>query len=91
VAPLEISIVNTTENALKRFKPEQRKCYSDDEFDLKFLPRRLGYGYSMSNCLYSAYFEEVMFACGCYLDFMEFNISYIGLNIPPCRYDHYFF
>ena len=37
MSPLEITIVNTSEDVLKRFSPDKRECYSDDDFKLKTL------------------------------------------------------
>ena len=38
VSPL---LYNTTEEALNRFKPEERGCYSEGELTFKYLPKSL--------------------------------------------------
>ena len=35
------SITIITKVALKRFTPDQRRCYVDDEFRFKYLPQEL--------------------------------------------------
>ena len=54
----------TTERAAKRFSPEDRMCYFDDEFRFKYLPPDL-YRYSLSNCLFAATHNEIIEKCQC--------------------------
>ena len=35
------TIINTTQVALERFTPDQRRCYVDSEFRFKYLPQEL--------------------------------------------------
>lgn len=50
----------THQNAMERFSPQQRDCYSENEINLKYLPRDHGYRYEMSNCLFEATFEHIL-------------------------------
>jgi len=77
-------IINTSENAMSRFSPEKRGCYSDEEFRLKALKWEDGYRYSMTNCLYSSLLEKIYLSCSCIPNFF---IPYINDTIdkPPCR------
>ena len=54
----------TTEDARMRFPPDRRKCYFDEEFRFKYLPRDL-YRYGLSNCLFAATHDEILRRCGC--------------------------
>ena len=49
---------HTTYSALKRFNPDQRDCYTDDEISLQYLPSTSGYRYGMGNCLFESSFEN---------------------------------
>jgi len=40
------SLINTTENAISRFGPEDRNCYQDKEFQFNYLKWSEGYRYS---------------------------------------------
>ena len=51
--------------ALERFTPEERDCYMEDEIDLKYLPKKHGYRYEMSNCLFEAAYEKILEVCRC--------------------------
>ena len=48
------------QQAMERFSPEQRDCYSESEIELKYLPKDHGYRYEMSNCLFEATFEHIL-------------------------------
>lgn len=54
------TLLATTENAMNRFSPEQRDCYSESEIELKYLPGAHGYRYEMTNCLFEATFEHIL-------------------------------
>ena len=77
-------IVNTTDQALARFSPEVRGCYTDNEFQLKTLSRNGGYRYSMKNCLFSSLLEKVFSNCSCVPDYYG-NPENISFKLPPCR------
>ena len=61
VSPL---LYATTSEALQRFKPEERGCYSEDELTFKYLPKSL-YRYDISNCLFEATYQKVLENCKC--------------------------
>ena len=52
------TLISTSENAKRRFSPEDRGCYFIDELPLLYLPSKF-YRYEMSNCLFEAAYEEV--------------------------------
>ena len=52
------TLISTSENAKRRFSPEDRGCYFKDELPLLYLPSKF-YRYEMSNCLFEAAYEEV--------------------------------
>ena len=76
------TIFNTTPNALE-FHPEDRNCYSDAEFDLKYFTRSQGYHYSMENCLYESVLERILDECRCIPNFVSVTLE--GLNYSECR------
>ena len=60
------TLIVTSENAMARFTPAERDCYSEDEISLKYLPRDHGYRYEMSNCLFESAFENILDKCKCF-------------------------
>jgi hypothetical protein len=77
-------IVNTSENAINRFKPEERGCYTEKEFHLKNLGPDDGYRYSMKNCLYASLLEKILTNCSCIPDFFGHFVSKIK-DFDVCR------
>ena len=64
---IDVELVNTTEAAKRRFTPEQRNCYFDDEFDLRWTPQEGGFSYSLTNCLVGAGLSKISKNCNCSL------------------------
>ena len=67
------SLMATSQNALERFVPKERDCYTESEILLKYLPRDFGYRYSMENCIFESTFEAILKDCKCFpgKDFFE--------------------
>ena len=71
--------VETTNEAIQKFQPEERNCYTEEEFDLRYHSKKAyesllpwpGFRYSMDNCLYDAFIQRVIDECNC---------SYAGFN-----------
>ena len=59
------TLISTSKNAMERFTPAERDCYSEEEIKLKYLPRNHGYRYEMSNCLFESAFENILKKCKC--------------------------
>ena len=59
------TLLRTTDDAVKRFKPYERKCWVESEIRLKFVPYEYWYQYSMSNCLLQAALQEAHRTCDC--------------------------
>ena len=60
------SLMATSQNALERFVPKERDCYTESEISLKYLPRDFGYRYSMENCIFESTFEAIVKDCKCF-------------------------
>ena len=58
IAALTSSKIVTSDSALKRFSPEDRGCYLDEEFKLAILRWDNGYRYSIKNCLYESVIDR---------------------------------
>ncbi|XP_023324842.1 uncharacterized protein LOC111698676 [Eurytemora carolleeae] len=58
------TLLSTSEDAVKRFNPMERGCYTEGELPLKYLPSKL-YRYEMSNCLFEAAYEQILELCNC--------------------------
>ncbi len=84
MASLAPSIVNTSDSALVRFRPNERGCYVDEEFHLKRLGWEDGYRYSMKNCLYASLLEKIISNCSCIPDFFGYLVS-ADDDLFPCR------
>ena len=74
------SFFNTTETAIKRFRPVDRDCYLDQEFQLPNLHWSGGFRYSMMNCLYEGVLQKIMSNCSCLHSSADFNV----LNLTIC-------
>ena len=74
------SFSNTTETAIKRFRPVDRDCYLDQEFQLPNLLWSGGFRYSMMNCLYEGVLQKIMSNCSCLHSSSDFNM----LNLTMC-------
>ena len=59
LAAITPRIVNITADALSRFNPKDRDCYTDSEFSFKDLKWEKGFRYSMMNCLYQVIVDYV--------------------------------
>jgi hypothetical protein len=70
------TVIKTSVNAL-RLSPVQRNCYTDSEFPFKYIPRDMGFRYSMKNCLYESVLEKTIEICKCLPDFLNFQINLI--------------
>ena len=75
---MTLTILNTTENALLKFKndPIKRDCYTQSEFYFKYLSYDAGFGYSMTNCLYESVLEVIIKECKCnptFAGFVEYS------------------
>ena len=73
ISPTIISAKNNS----KRFDPNHRQCYFEDEFEFKFLPDE-DFKYQMSNCLFEALMERTIYTCGCHplpVGSLKFNLS----------------
>lgn len=57
------SVTYTTEDAIKAFKPQDRKCYDDSEINLNYFSYEDGYRYSMDNCLFNQAVEKILQKC----------------------------
>ena len=55
----------TTPEALETLEAEDRNCYKDQEFDLKYTPYDLGFIYSLDNCQINAFVDIVIKNCSC--------------------------
>jgi hypothetical protein len=82
LAALTPTVLNTTENALSRFSPKDRDCYSDGEFELMILNLEQGYRYSIRNCLYESVLEKIMSSCKCLPSYPEI---FFYQPLPFCR------
>ena len=58
-------ITNTTLEAIQTYGPQKRKCYTEDEIELTYLPKYLGYTYTFTNCLFESTYEKIFDTCSC--------------------------
>ena len=74
---MTLTVINTTENALDKFKnnAEKRDCYTEDELNFRYLDKNDGFRYSMQNCLYESVLEVILEDCKCIPSFANFRIK----------------
>ena len=58
-------VTYTTKEAIQSYGPQKRRCYTDEEIELTYLPKYLGYTYSYTNCLFESTYERVINECYC--------------------------
>merc|ERR1712020_63671 len=62
---LKSSLTYTTDNAISRFHPLERGCYTDGEVNLTYLPYSAGYNYGLNNCLIDKLIKYIIWICRC--------------------------
>lgn len=78
--------MDTSQSALVNYSPEERKCYNDSEFQLKYYSELNGYEYSYTNCLLDAAIHLTIEKCKCipqYATMLEHS-SVAGDSLPKC-------
>ena len=58
--------MSTSYKAIKRFPPDKRNCYTENESLLSHLSSKVGYLYSLNNCLFEAIIKHIIDNCKCY-------------------------
>ena len=80
------TILNATEAVINRFTPEDRDCYTDEEFKFEHLKYEYGFRYSMPNCLYASVLESIIENCQCEPNFADFGNLDMGIrDLPWCK------
>ena len=92
------TLTTTSEDAIQRFNPYERKCWKESEISFQFVPYDEQYHYSMSNCLFESVMQEANRTCKCIPGYIRltnqqcfgkslkcFNdiVSNLGNNIRP--------
>ena len=62
---LKPTLSKTTDDAISRFSPTNRDCYSDGEGQLTHFTREEGYRYAMNNCFVDKKIKEIVWNCRC--------------------------
>jgi hypothetical protein len=62
---LEPTISDTTENAISKFTPKERNCYSKGEVYLTHLVNGDGFRYEMNNCVIDNGIKDIIWNCRC--------------------------
>ena len=65
------TLIRTTEEAVKRFTPYERKCWIESEIGFHYIPYDNWYQYSMPNCLFEAAMQEAHRTCDCIPSFIR--------------------
>ena len=73
------TIINTTQSAVDDFIPEERSCYTNDEFNPVSLRKSYGYMYHIQNCLYDSVIQIITQVCRCQPTFAS------KAKLPVCR------
>ena len=88
------TMIDTTKEAIDKFEPEERDCYTDEEFELRFANKRnnieLPKRYSMENCLYDAFIQGLIDNCNCTIEGMNASLHFCGddfLEESECYYE----
>ena len=65
------TLMTTSEDAIQRFGPYERKCWVSSEIGFSFIPYDNWYQYSMTNCLFEAAMQEANRTCDCIPSFIK--------------------
>ena len=65
----------TTKNAISMLTPKERKCYTNTEANLNYLPFSSGYRYDMNNCLLDDAIGNIVWHCDCFPSFTSAMFS----------------
>ena len=81
---MTLTVLNTTEDALIKFKydPDKRDCYTETELFFRYMTYVDGFRYSMQNCLYESVLEVIIVNCTCVPAFANFRLN---VDLPICR------
>ena len=82
------TITNTSLDAIEKFDPLERDCYTEDEYKLKYFTLEHGFRYSMRNCLYNVLLQKIVDECQCltYLDFDK--VKKFNPTLSLCQGSH---
>ena len=58
-------ITETSEDAIWKFSPEMRQCYTEGEKNLTYLPYKEAFRYEMNNCLIDQGIGDIIWNCRC--------------------------
>ena len=79
------TLIQATPDAIRRFNPQERRCYDDNEVELTFLQKQDGYSYSMENCMYNDLLIDILWECECYpIFFVKEFFQNITEKIDSC-------
>ena len=79
------TITYTTNDAISKFSPEDRLCYTDGEANLTYLAYWLGYRYEMNNCLIDEGIRDIIWNCRCIPKFIyDSAVAEYTAFIPHC-------
>ena len=81
------TLIRTTEDAVKRFKPHERKCWVESEIGFHYIPYDMWYQYSMTNCLFEAAMQEANRTCDCIPSFIKESAKPCFGKKLKCYYD----
>ena len=81
---MTLTVLNTTEDALIKFKyePDKRDCYTETELFFRYMNYVDGFRYSMQNCLYESILQVIIDDCDCIPAFANFELN---VQLPICR------
>ena len=78
-------IVDTSEEAIKLFDPEQRGCYAEREANMTYLIHSNGFRYEMNNCLIDEGIRDIIWNCRCLPRFYDGNAEILRQRYSRLR------
>ena len=81
---MTLTVLNTTEDALIKFKyePDKRDCYTETELFFRYMNYVDGFRYSMQNCLYESVLDKIVKNCTCKPVFIDKYFKLKLSNFP---------
>ena len=63
----------TTDQAISKFSPDERGCFTKDEVRLNHLKRTTGYHYDLNNCIIDEGIRDIIWNCRCIPNFVRYE------------------
>ena len=83
IIDIKPKITYTTDQAISKFFPEERGCFTKEEIELNYLKRSLGYHYDLNNCIIDDGIRDIIWNCRCIPNFVLYEEAQEYFEVFP--------